>query len=110
MKITELSQEKYFNIRNFFNADYPNLAFIFAVIEKSIPGRVFVDTEDNPSVCLIICSGTPYCFIGGELNREIFTYFLPLLKEKGLVKLVCPPNNDQINLIDFGFIASPNRM
>ncbi|HAT8860267.1 TPA: GNAT family N-acetyltransferase [Legionella pneumophila subsp. pneumophila] len=105
MKIIELPQEKYFNVRNFFNVDYPNLAFVLAVIEQKIPGRIFVDIENNPTTCLVLCSGLPYCFIAGEFNREVFTNFLLILKEKVFVKLICPfsSTKEQINLTAYGF-------
>ncbi|MBA2710255.1 MAG: GNAT family N-acetyltransferase [Tatlockia sp.] len=105
MKITELSNIKYYSVRNFFGSDYPNIAFVLAVILDNIPGKIFVDRKINPTVCLVLCKGLPYCFIAGELSREIFLKFLPLMKTKPLIKLVCPSvtNKANINFIDFGF-------
>lgn len=104
MKIKELSQENFSNVLELFDKDYPNLAFVYGIVDRILPGKIWVDNEGMPNVCLIM-SNVPYCFIAGNLNKEIFEEFYNVLKEKELVKLVCESN--QIDFSQYGFMLIP---
>lgn len=108
MKIEKLSPENYSKVLTLFNPEYPNLAFAFGIIDGILPGQIWVDSENSPSVCLII-SNIDYCFISGNLDEGIFVEFLGLLKDKATVKLVCEPNShdNQINFSKYEFKLVP---
>lgn len=103
----QLSENKYENARKLFHKNYPNLPEIFAVIEHLIPGQIWVNNEDEPTFCLVI-TNSPYCFIQGEINEEIFEECFKLLKKKPMVKLVVEPN-PQLDLAKFGFLSVSRR-
>ena len=57
MTIQQLSFAKYANVvKPLFHVTDPNLAAAFGIIEGLIPGQIWADDEDNPHVCLILCS------------------------------------------------------
>lgn len=102
MKIEKLTYDNYKKVHKLFDINYPNIAFVYGIIEGKIPGEIWVDNKEIPKVCLIICNGnTPYCFIGGQLSPVVFTDFFSLLQAKDFVKLVCEPSSHD-NQIDFG--------
>jgi len=103
----QLSKNKYKNVRELFHKNYPNLPEIFAVIEHSIPGQIWVDNEHEAKICLVI-TNSPYCFVSGEVNEEIFLECFELLKKKQMVKLVVDPN-PQFDLSRFGFVTVSRR-
>lgn len=104
MNISILPKEDYRNVLPLFNLDYPNLAFVYGIIEGVLPGKIWVDSKKSPKICLIM-SNIAYCFIGGELNDQVFAEFICLLKEKGNLKLVCESSShdNKINCIQYGF-------
>lgn len=104
MKLKQLDHASYHNVRTLFDKDYPNLAFVYGIIEGSLPGEVWVDQHEKPSVCLIT-SRSPYCFISGLLNPTIFAEFYNILKTKDNVKLVCEEQSHEnlINFSSYGF-------
>lgn len=110
MKIDKLAQDNYWKVRKLFVSTYPNLAFVYGIIEGRFPGDIWIDNKDAPEVCLVICHGnTPYCFIGGTLDPMIFTEFFSLLQAKDVIKLVCEPSshNYKIDFDEYGFKAIP---
>lgn len=110
MLIEKLNQTQYKIVHELFDANYPNVAFVYGIIEGKIPGEIWVDNKIKPKVCLIICNDNcPYCFIAGNLDPLIFTEFFCLLQSKDVVKLVCEPSShdNQIDFSKYGFISIP---
>lgn len=107
MKIIKLPKAEFNKVRHLFEANYPNLAFVYAVIEDKMPGEIWVNDADgdNPKACLIISHG-PYCFMAGKLDKELFKEFANLLAAKPDMKLVCPDSTRESNveLTDFNTI------
>lgn len=103
----QLHPDQYENVRPLFHVNYPNLPMIYGIIECLIPGQIWVDKENEPSVCLVM-TGATYCFIAGNLNAEIFQDFLQLLKQKELVKLAFE-TDAPLEPSTFGFIPVARR-
>jgi hypothetical protein len=110
MTIKKLSIDKHQNVRYFFSARFPNSPLIYSVIEGTIPGQIWVDDEDCPTVCLVI-TGAPYCFVAGKIDERIFQEFLPLLKEKERVSLAFDPtiSVEHLHLPKLGFTPVARR-
>lgn len=103
----QLEENKYENIRKLFHQNYPNLPLIFAIIERLIPGQIWVDDANKPMLCLVM-SEAPYCFLKGEINEETFQPCLELLKKKQIIKLAFEPM-PQFDLSKYGFVPVARR-
>lgn len=90
IKMQLLSNAEYEKIRHLFPRNYPNLPFILAIIEHILPGQIWVDHAQKPVCCLVITGG-PYCFLAGEITKELLQKCLALLEGKQLIKLVIEP-------------------
>ncbi len=102
-----LRKDKYEKVRQLFHNNYPNLPLIFALIEHVIPGQIWVDREDEPTICLAM-TGASYCFMSGEANEKIFQACLKLLKHKQKINLVVKPTLP-FDLLQFGFVPVARR-
>lgn len=72
-----------------FDAAYPNLAFVRAVLAGELPGQAWAQWEGTrPRACLIT-TGSPFCFIAGPMSSSLFAQALALLANKPSVMLVC---------------------
>jgi RimJ/RimL family protein N-acetyltransferase len=89
---TQLNPDNYEVIRDLFPKNYPNLAFIYAAIEKKIKGEIWAENLshhlgfmlwDKQSQCV---AGEAFGFVGGDL-MEIGTN--PEYVKKGLSTNVC---------------------
>ena len=117
--LTQLNSDKYEVIRNLFPKYYPNLAFIYAVIEKKIKGEVWVDNINNPQAALVVYGF--YIFISGKITKKIFDEFYFIIREKikflekmssnvkASLSLVCPQEmmESPVNFEEFGFVSVP---
>lgn len=84
MLTIQLNPEKYEVIRDLFSKHYPNLAFIYAAIEKKIKGEIWVDKVNDPQSALVMCGF--YIFISGKITKKVFDEFYLIITER--VKLL----------------------
>lgn len=89
--LIELGASEYPRARPLFPPSYPNLAFVDAVLERRIPGRVWAQPgEQGPAACLV-ATGFPLCFAAGAVTPEMFDEMRARLEDRPPVKLVHPP-------------------
>ncbi len=90
-----------------FAPSFPNLAFVHAVLQRKIPGRVWLEqTGDRLRSCLIT-TDSPFCFIGGEMTHESIDEALTLLRARPPITLVCPRELDiDARAAAYGFAVS----
>lgn len=103
----QLAQHQYESVRHLFSDDFPNIAIILAIIEQVIPGQIWVNHEEEPSICLIVTHVT-YCFLKGDINEEEFAECMQILKQKQTVKLFFEPD-PQFDLAKLGFVPLLRR-
>jgi len=105
MNIRKLTPGDYELVRFLFAETYPNLPFIFSIIEGKMPGQVWVNDNKIPQVCLIITEFS-CCYISGKLDRKIFLDFFNLIREHKNIKLVCEPSSHdgQVDLLQFALL------
>lgn len=89
----ELSQESFHKVRHFFDESIPNLPVPLAVIEKHNPGKIWVNSLTNPSICLLV---TPpgYSFLKNsiEIDAQSMQDIIAILKTYKLIKLARKKN------------------
>lgn len=92
--LIQLASERYARVGRFFGPDYPNLAFVLGVLERKLPGRVWVlPTEQDVRACLIITDAS-FCFAAGELDPETLDAMLALVAAQPPVTFVHPQGID----------------
>jgi GNAT superfamily N-acetyltransferase len=74
-----------------FAPDCPNLAFVHAVIDGAIPGRIWAHVRDGEPVACLIATTAPFCLAAGAMSPAFFTEARTLLAGHGDVQLVYPP-------------------
>jgi len=105
--MNQLPQDKYEKVRSFFHGSYPNLPFIYGIIDHLLPGQIWVDNENKPNNCLVM-TGAAYCFMAGKLSEGEFRGYFDLLKEKEKVELAIE-SDSQLELSKFGFVPTARR-
>ncbi|MET9432568.1 GNAT family N-acetyltransferase [Streptomyces sp. NPDC006551] len=89
--LDERKPSDYAATRRLFSASYPNLAFVHAVLDEAIPGRVWALFDRGEQAACLIATESPFCFAAGALSRSFFTEASGLLAGRGGVQLVLPP-------------------
>ncbi|MEU7163922.1 GNAT family N-acetyltransferase [Streptomyces morookaense] len=78
-------------LASLFGPDYPNLAFVHAVVDGAIPGRAWAHFRGGTPVACLIATTAPFCFAAGELSPAFFAEARRLLAGHGEVQLVHVP-------------------
>jgi RimJ/RimL family protein N-acetyltransferase len=78
----QLEEQQYSNIVSLFDYTGYECVFAFAVIEKNIPGRIYVDDVVEPTVALLCSACGKYLVIGDETNAEFNKAVSDFLREK----------------------------
>ncbi len=86
IKLLEIKE--YNNIVHLFSENFPNIAFIKAILEGKMPGNVWIDISNNKPISALITSGM-YCFISGNLTDHSKDKYLSILNNQRTFKLVC---------------------
>jgi len=92
--LIELASEEFARVGRFFGPAYPNLAFVYGVIEGRLPGRVWARQEGQGFSACLIATEAPFCFAAGALDRETLDAMLELLKKRQVFTFVYPPGLD----------------
>lgn len=105
--IVKLQHNEYSKVIPLCIDDYPNISFVYAIINNQIKGEIWVDSYERPSSSLIVTSSNfiPYCYILGRVNKELFNKYNMVLKNKHDIKLVFPDYDKIINLDEFDYKA-----
>ncbi|WP_164737936.1 GNAT family N-acetyltransferase [Streptomyces luteoverticillatus] len=74
-----------------FDTDYPNLAFVHAVIDGAIPGRAWAHFRNGAPVTCLVATTAPFCLAAGAMTPAFFAEAKVLLAGHGDVQLVHPP-------------------
>ncbi len=87
--LKELSPPAYLSIDRLFGKSHPNLAFVRAVLEQRIPGRVFADfgSAGDPATALVT-TGSPFCFLSGPLSPALLGEVDGIIGDRSPVRLV----------------------
>lgn len=91
-----------------FPDDYPNLAFVHGVIERLLPGQVYVDRRDRPTRCLVK-TNAPYAYAAGLQHDEEIRDALRLLDDRADFKVVIPSLPSSRAGV-FGLAGVPRRL
>jgi hypothetical protein len=84
-----LEPEDHPRVAPLFAPSFPNLAFVHAVLEGRIPGQVFASWEDGRARACLIATGSPFCFLAGELPPRLLDEALAFLAARPPITLVC---------------------
>jgi hypothetical protein len=84
-----LEAEDHPRVATLFAPSFPNLAFVHAVLEGKIPGQVFAQWEGGRARSCLIATGSPFCFIAGEMPPRLLEEALVFLKARPPITLVC---------------------
>ncbi|MFF4161537.1 GNAT family N-acetyltransferase [Streptomyces sp. NPDC001678] len=76
-----------------FDTDYPNLAFVHAVIDGAIPGRAWAHFQNGAPVACLVATTAPFCLAAGAMSPAFFAEAKALLAGHGDVQLVHPPDH-----------------
>ncbi len=91
MNISLLKNDQYQKVLKFFPADFPDVVVVYAILEKRMPGEIWVDNSDNPTAVLIK-SNANICYIKGDITQSLFKKFLQKLKYNLRMHLVFEPS------------------
>jgi len=84
-----LPESQFESVAPLFESFYPQRSIVLAVIERRIPGRVWVDRLESPMACLVVTNFV-FAFCSGRISRIIWGDFLSVLSFlKNSVKLEC---------------------
>ncbi|MDO8954050.1 MAG: GNAT family N-acetyltransferase [Gammaproteobacteria bacterium] len=108
MTIKKLTPDAFIIVRKLFHTNDTNLPTAYGVIEGLVPGQIWVDTENDPQACLILCEDS-YCLTAGHLNEVLFQEFFVLLKQKCNVRLQCGLSVNYKPLKLLNFTSIPRR-
>jgi RimJ/RimL family protein N-acetyltransferase len=99
MSIFLLANDQYQKVSKFFPADFPDVVVVYAILEKRMPGEVWVDNSDEPSAVLIKTQAN-ICYITGHVEKKLFKQFLKQLRSNLKLHLVFEPspNSKPFNL------------
>lgn len=87
--LKEVPVDDYWRVSKFFGPDYPNKSFVFSVLSRRIPGRVF-SADDAKHSCLVT-TNSPYAFLAGDFDPAIALRALLHLSDREDVKIILPP-------------------
>ncbi|MDI1443502.1 GNAT family N-acetyltransferase [Polyangium sp. 6x1] len=92
--LIDLASERYTSVRRFFAPEYPNLAFVLGVLERKLPGRVWVvPAEQDFAACLIVTDAS-FCFAAGALDPETLDAMLALVMKTPPITFIHPQGLD----------------
>ena len=88
-----------------FRPSYANLAFVHAVLERKIPGRVWAQSDDRGIAVGLVATEAPFCFAAGAVTPALLEQMRGLLAHRPPIKLVHPPGLDSA-APRLGFVAA----
>ncbi|MFD6825495.1 GNAT family N-acetyltransferase [Streptomyces sp. NPDC060085] len=88
--LTELPAGKYKKVESLIGDEYPNLAFVFGVLEGKLPGRVYVRNGDADVRTALVVTDSPFCFLLGSASEDMQHEVLNLLRVRRGAKLIYP--------------------
>jgi len=102
-----LEAEDHPRVAPLFAPSFPNLAFVHAVLEGRIPGQVFAGWEGRRARACLIATGSPFCFIAGEMPPLLLEEALGFLASRPPITLVCSAAlEDEARASRHGFAAT----
>jgi len=88
--IQPLDASQFDQIKGIFPKRYPNLSLVDAMLERKLPGEMWVDDVKKPKSCLLT-TYAPYGFLAGQVTEKVFDEYYQILQKKPQVKLVVSP-------------------
>ncbi|MFD3537625.1 GNAT family N-acetyltransferase [Streptomyces sp. NPDC058664] len=89
-ELTRLEPGEYGTVSGLVDSKYPNLAFVYGVLEGNIPGKVWARHEQGEIKAALVETNSSFCFSLGSVTQSLFTEFQSLVEMKSSVKLVHP--------------------
>ncbi|MCC3776648.1 GNAT family N-acetyltransferase [Streptomyces sp. UNOB3_S3] len=93
-RLVEVATADLPRLASLFDADYPNLAFVHAVVDGAIPGRAWAHFRNGAPVTCLVATTAPFCLAAGAMSPAFFAEAKTLLAGHGEVQLVHPPGPD----------------
>ncbi|RLV10159.1 hypothetical protein CTZ27_02710 [Streptomyces griseocarneus] len=93
-RLVEVAAADLPRLASLFDPDYPNLAFVHAVIDGAIPGRAWARFQGDAPVTCLVATTAPFCMAAGAMSPAFFTEARTLLTGHGEVQLIHPPGAD----------------
>lgn len=106
-ELRQLEVGDFSRVSPLFAPPYPNLAFVRAVLEGTLPGRVFARWEGRRASACLIVTGSPFCFVAGAMPPRLFEDVLIMLATRPPITLVGPAGPELAALARArGFVAT----